>query len=128
MEISLYLAKLFGLYMLIVAVLFTIRQDLLQKIAQEIAQSPMTIAFSGAFNLIGGLAILVGHPVWGYQWQCIISILAVLMVIKGIIRIGFPEVTSYVISALIQNKNYITTVFLITALIGLFLIVHGFTG
>ena len=128
MEISLYLAKLFGLYMLIVSILLTIRQDLLQKIAQEIAESPMIIVFTGALNLLGGLAILIGHPVWGYQWPCVISLLAVLMLIKGIVRIGFPEATTSCITALIQNKNYLTTIFLITALIGLFLTVHGFTG
>lgn len=127
MEVSIFLAKLFGLYMLIVAILLTIRQDLMQKVSETILSNTGLLMFSGALNLLGGLSVLIGNPVWGLEWPCVITILGLLMIVKGIMRIGFPEVVARIATSILQNKNALTTILLITALLGLYLTVQGFS-
>ena len=47
---------------------------------------------TGYITLLMGLITVVLHNVWTYDWPVIITILGWSTLIKGIMKVGFPEV------------------------------------
>lgn len=89
MELSIFLAKVFGLYSVIVCAAVFFKRRELEAVLQEFEKSRLFAFFSGAMALLLGLAIVVGHAVWEFDWRILITVLGWLTVIKGVIRLFF---------------------------------------
>jgi len=124
MELSLFLAKLFGLYMLIIAAMGFFRQDQFKLTVRHIMSSEGVVALAGIINLILGLAILIGHPIWELNWRGLITLLGVFSIIKGIMRLAFPQQEQKIVSAMIGQGYWIVMV--IVAILGAYLAYNGF--
>ena len=61
MELSLFLAKLFGLYLLTVAVLWVVRGEAISKVLEEFFASRPMLFLSGLLALAVGIAMVIGH-------------------------------------------------------------------
>ena len=92
MELSLFLAKLFGLYLLIVAVLWAVRGEVISKVMEEFFTNGPMLFLSGLLSLVVGIAMAISHSVWEMSWRGLITLMGYLAIVKGISRIGFPEV------------------------------------
>ena len=90
MELSLFLAKLFGIYLLVMAVLFVVRGDVIAKVIEEFFSSRPMLFLSGLLALSVGIAMAVSHSVWELSWRGLITLFGYLSIVKGIVRIGFP--------------------------------------
>ncbi len=124
MELSIFLAKLLGIYMLIVAVVWIVRKDQLDKSIKEIASSRSLIVFSGMMNILFGLAIAIGHPLWQLNWIGLITLIGYLMIFTGIMRLAFPEnIQDHMLN--VVKKGYWPIV-VILIVIGAFLTYSGF--
>lgn len=91
MGLSIFLAKLIGLYLLIVAAIWIFRKDQFDKSIRDIASSRGLIVLSGVMSLLSGLAIAIGHSIWQFSWIGLITLLGYLMIIQGVVRLIFPE-------------------------------------
>ncbi len=91
MELSIFLAKLLGLYLLIIAGLWVIQKDQVDHALRDLLSSRGLLLFSGAVNIVAGLAIVIGHPVWEMNWQGLISLLGYVILLQGILRFGFAD-------------------------------------
>jgi len=60
MELSLFLAKIFGLYLLTLAVLWVVRGEAISKVLEEFFASRPMLFQSGLL----ALAMVIGHSVW----------------------------------------------------------------
>lgn len=127
MELSIFLAKLIGLYMLIVALIMLFRKERFDFVLKDIFSSPGLIAFSGALALISGLAIAIGHPVWDLSWRLGITLIGYLAILQGIARLAFPEAVSKV-SRIVTDVRYHWFVFLFVFAVGVFFTYNGFFG
>ncbi len=92
MELSLFLAKLFGIYLLIMAVLWAVRGEAISKVIEEFFASGPMLFLSGLIALAVGIAMAIGHSVWELNWRGLITLFGYLSIAKGIARISFPEV------------------------------------
>lgn len=126
MELSLYLAKVFGLYLLIMAVFFAFRREQLEASIRDLFSSQGMLLVSGALALILGLMIVIAHPVWECSWRVVITILGYLGILKGIMRICYPKAAKEA-AFKIMNKCSHCRLIIVLAL-ALFLIYHGFRG
>jgi hypothetical protein len=127
METSIFLAKLVGLYLLIIAIVLNARRDIFLKSVMAYCANPGLIITGGTLSLLGGLAVLIGHPIWTLDWRGLITILGLLTFIKGIVHLACPEFVFFLASNIIQNKHYYFIYLLIIALIGLYLSAKGFS-
>ncbi len=91
MELSIFLAKWLGIYMLAMALIALVRKEQFHRVMRSISASEGILALAGSINLLGGIALLIGHPVWELSWRVLITLLGVLAVIQGILRLGFTE-------------------------------------
>ncbi len=104
MELSLFLAKLFGLYLLTVAVLWVVRGEAISKVLEEFFASRPMLFLSGLLALAVGIAMVIGHPVWELNWRGLITLIGYLSIAKGIARIGYPEVPQKAVGFLLKGN------------------------
>jgi len=126
MELSLFLAKLFGIYLLIVAVLWAVRRDEISKSVEELFGSRPMLFLSGLLALAVGIAMAISHSVWELNWRGLITVFGYLSIVKGIARIAFPEMPKKTIGLLLKDNRVWILVSLALALGG-YLTWVGFT-
>ncbi len=91
METSLFLAKLLGPFFVIVGIGLLINPDRYRIAAAEVVDSRALLYGFGALALGGGLAIVLTHNVWVWDWPVIITVIGWLMIVRGTSRILFPQ-------------------------------------
>lgn len=125
MELSIFFARLFGLYCLIFAAIWICRQKEMNAVMKSIISSEALIAFSGILDILFGLVIVLVHPLWVWNWRLIITLLGYLILIRGIVRLAFPAfVEEYALKVL---KHGIWIPLAIVAALGIILTCLGFT-
>jgi len=89
MDITIFLARFLGGFYLIFGLLFIITRQLGKTI--EMTENKSFVISTGYISLLLGLATVVLHNVWVWDWKVAITILGWSTLIKGILKIGFPE-------------------------------------
>ena len=105
MELSLFLAKRFGIYLLVLAVLFVVRGELIAKVIEEFFAIRPMLFLSGLLALTVGIAMAVSYSVWELSWRGLITLFGYLSIAKGIVRIGFPEVPKKTTSFFVKSST-----------------------
>lgn len=125
MDISLFLAKYLGLYLLIIALIWILRKNQFEIYIKYVLTSPGLLALSGALSLLFGLAIVIVHPQWPLSWESAITFIGYLSIFKGILRLGFPmQIQS---KALVMIQHWSWLIIVIIAGLGAYLTYHGFS-
>lgn len=124
MGLSLFFAKLLGIYFLIVAADLILRRHELEKAVKDFATSKGLLIFSGSYALLLGLAIVISHPVYEWSWRGLITLIGYLLIVKGCIRFAFP---SYLQKRLVSffDRGY-WAIFAILLILGIYLTYSGF--
>jgi hypothetical protein len=91
MELSLFLAKLIGIYLLVIGVIFVVRRDTMLGVVDEFLANRPAMFLSGAIALVLGIAIAIGHSVWEPNWRGLVTAIGYLSIAKGVARIAFPN-------------------------------------
>ena len=126
MDLSIFLAKLFGLYFLIISLLLLmIRQERMLETTKALVKQPELIFFMSIINLGVGLALIIGHNIWILDWRVIITLLGWLILIRGIINIYSPTFAAKSIK-IIENKPLYYFILVIYLVIGVYLTYVGF--
>jgi hypothetical protein len=125
MEISLFLAKLLGLYCVIMAVSMLVRTDFWRSMLADYLKIPALFGVSAFINIIFGLLIVLSHNIWEWSWQVVITIIGWLSLLKGLYGLFFIESIRSLVNR-IKDSNWLTYLAIFSLLIGLFLIYYGF--
>jgi len=91
MDTSLFLAKLIGPIFLIVGIGLLLNRDRYRAVVDEVMSSHTLLYIFGAIALTGGLAIVLTHNIWVWDWPVIITIVGWLMIVRGSLRIVIPQ-------------------------------------
>jgi len=91
METTLFLAKFWGWLLVIVGLIFLLRKKTLMEEIFKIAEDKSFALISGYLALIIGLVTVILHYVWVADWPVMITIFGWLSLLKGVVRMGFPE-------------------------------------
>lgn len=126
MEVSLFLAKFLGLYMVIIAAIWITRKAQFDEGVRIIIASDATFYLSGALNLITGLLIVIAHPIWKLNWQGLITLLGYFSIFQGILRLSFSKPIKKIIIASIKSASWYWIAFLL--IIGSILTYYGFSS
>lgn len=126
MELSMFLAKLLGLYMLVVAADLLFRRRELEGAVRDFASSKGLLVFSGSVSLLLGLAIVIGHPYYEMNFQGLITLLGYLLVLRGIWRMAFPSRIQKKMLSCFQKGH--KGIFLLILILGAYLTYVGFNG
>lgn len=89
MEITIFFARFLGGFYLIFGLLF-LGAKYLGKVI-EMTEDKAFVISTGYISLLLGLATVILHNLWVPDWRIAITILGWSTLIKGILKIGFPE-------------------------------------
>ncbi|MFH1909786.1 MAG: hypothetical protein ABIJ72_01150 [bacterium] len=89
MEISIFFAQFWGGFFLVFGLLSLITKQLGRTI--EMTENKAFVISTGYISFLMGLVTVILHNVWVADWRIAITILGWGTLLKGIGKIGFPE-------------------------------------
>ncbi len=126
METTLFLAKVFGLYLLAMGLLMALRRKELSATVEALADNRPLVFLVGVLVLILGLVLVVSHNVWIAGWPLVVTVLSWLVLTKALAYLLLPfEVTARLVRWLNRPAWFVMGGALWAAL-GFFLAGKGF--
>lgn len=89
MDVSIIFARFLGGFFLIFGLL-ALKEKLLGKVISMTKDRSFVIS-TGYITLLMGLVTVVLHNIWVADWRIIITVLGWFTLIKGVMKVGFPE-------------------------------------
>src|SRR5262249_31439815 len=126
MSTSIFLARLIGPVMALVGVSLIVNEAAFRKMAQEFLLSPALIFFSGMILMPAGLAVLLSHNVWTFDWRVIVTFLRWGGVSTGALRVFAPDRATDVGKKLLNRKAFTTGAAAFWLVVGAVLCYFGF--
>lgn len=126
MELSIFLAKLLGLYLLIASIAILVNHKPFNKLLNEYVKNLPAVFFQSVFALLFGLALVISHNVWTGDWRVIVTVIGWLALLKGVAHLFAPQ------AAIKKGVDFYhatsPVIFVITTLLGAYLTYIGFTA
>lgn len=91
MELSLFLAQLFGLTMIIFVIAVFIRPVVIDSMMRDLKNNSLTVAMTSFITVVAGLAVVLSHNIWEFSWVGLVTFIGWATLIKGISLIAFPD-------------------------------------
>ena len=120
-ELTIVFAQLWGSFFIIFGVLSIVTKQLGRTI--ELTEDQGFVISTGYISMLMGLVTVILHNIWVFDWPVLITILGWGTMIKGITKIGFPQLINKQ-SQRFKKKQFISAFFLI--ILGLFLLIMSF--
>ncbi|MBI1866531.1 MAG: hypothetical protein HY005_01655 [Candidatus Staskawiczbacteria bacterium] len=126
MELSIFLANIFGLSIVAVSLSLLLNPKNVKKISDSM-ENGITLFYTGIVSFVIGTAMILNHNIWVYDWRLIITILGWAILVKGIIRLFLPKMAINM-SKKIINSQWIPLILVAGVILGCVLIYFGFTS
>lgn len=110
MEFTIFFARLWGSFFIIFGLLFIITRQLGKTI--EMTDDKAFVISTGYITMLMGLVTVILHNIWVAGWEVVITILGWSTLLKGIMKIGFPEHIRKQAQRF-KKKQWLSAVFLI---------------
>ena len=91
MDLSHFLASFLGLYYLIFGVILLFRKETVLRSVEDFYSSRSFLLLGGIMALFLGIAIVLTHSIWIFNWQGLVSLIGYLAIFKGIMMLGFAD-------------------------------------
>ena len=125
MDISIYLARVFGIYLVIACVAMFINKKHLPRILEGFSNNLGLIVFSGFMHLLFGLLVVVAHNVWAPDFRGLVTLMGWAGVIKGGLRVLVPTKISRLGEKFAGGKKLIIWG-IVWLVVGIYLLCSGF--
>lgn len=126
MDNSIFIARIFGLYYLIIGAGIMLNRKSFQQLLDDFCKSTALVFFAGLLALVVGLAIILTHNIWVANWTVLITILGWGALIKGIWMVVFPGTVFKFMQSYRKNKNILIVQSIIVLILGAVLTFLGF--
>lgn len=119
---TIFLANIIGWYFVIIGLYLVLKHDQLKPAVKELLKNPGVFFLMATVTLILGLLLVASHNIWVMGWPVIITLIAWITLIKGLIRLFFPSVVHNIAKNMLENAMLMKIMGLIVLIIGLFLL------
>ena len=127
--LTIYLAKLLGLYCIIVALAMSANKQQALKTVNEWVRSPPLMMLTSAITLALGLALVVGHNVWsGGALPITVTVVGWLTLIKGLAFLAIPPAQMIKLYDGLQYERFFFVYMGVTLALGFYLSVAAFSA
>ena len=127
MAISIYLARVFGIYLVVACVAMLLNRKHLSKILEGFSGNLGLVVFSGFIHLFLGLLVVVAHNVWTPDFRGLVTLMGWAGVVKGGLRVLAPTKISRLGEEFAGGKKLVVWG-IVWFVVGLYLIYAGFFG
>ncbi len=126
MQPVVFIARLVGPLFAVIGVGILLNQKLYTDMIGQAVLVPVMIYLFGVMALLAGLAILNAHRAWTADWRVIITLLGLLMVIAGFVRIVLPGIAAVLAISFYSGSGGMAIVGIIVLVIGVYLSFEGY--
>lgn len=119
MDMSIFLAKFWGWYLIIIFVILTFNPKRIKQIFADLRNERFLIIVSSIAIIIGLLNILV-HNIWEPNWKLIITLIGWFSLLEGVALFTFPKRTVKRLNFI--NIKFIQVIYMMLFLLGVFLL------
>ena len=121
-----YLSRLLGVFLLVTAASEWTQLGLLSVIAPMMVDQPALLWVSGMLTFVSGLAIVLGHNVWGDPAAAVVSLLGWMMTLKGAALLLIPATGWTALLGAMHYPTHSGVYTIVPALTGAYLTYAGF--
>ncbi|MCD6471294.1 hypothetical protein J7K86_02075 [bacterium] len=121
-DTTIFLAQFWGWLLVIVGLIFLLKKRMLLDEISRLFEDKNYTLLTGWLALILGLFTVILHNVWTADWRVVITIFGWLSLIKGIARMGFPELPQKAASTFKNKPALMQVLLIICVLLGAWLI------
>lgn len=125
MSTSIFLAQAFGIYFAIMTVALLVNHASIVKIVNETPPTSFVTFLAGIFTVILGIVLVLFHNVWVPHWPVVITILAWVTLIKGVMLIVYPNYIDWAKKYIFNTKLY-SMYWIFTLVLAVFFLCKGF--
>ncbi len=126
MELSIYLAQLFGLYFLIAGVIVMARQKSFMHIMTDMLGSRGLLTIVALCQLFAAIALVLAHPIFEITWQGLITAIGVWIGVEALFYLTMPYTRLVKLVKLFGTPTWFTSGGLLSILMGAYLTGKGF--
>jgi hypothetical protein len=126
MQTSLFLAQMLGPLFLVMGAGMLLNRDGYREMAEEFLDSRALIYIAGLAAFLPGLAIVLVHNVWVFDWRLIVTLFGWLGLIGGIFRILFPQAVSEIGERMLSSGAAIVAGAIVVLAVGGVLTFYGY--
>jgi len=127
MELSIFLAKIMGAYMVLTGLSALVKRKWLMQAVKQMARSSHIIYVIAAFELVVGLALVLSHNVWDGSWRVVVTIFGWLTLLEGIFYLFVRQsVVAKLLGWFSRADWFYTLISLASIVIGGYLVYQGF--
>ena len=123
---ALFLAKLFGLYFIIVGVVVLVRRRAMMPTVTSLLANRAMLLVLGAVEIIAGLAIVLTYPQISFDIRGILSVIGYMMIVEGIIYLAAPVKMVQKMIRKFNRPSWYLSGGLLAVLLGVYLAAVGF--
>ena len=123
MDVSLFLAKFWGWYLIIFFVVLSFNPKRIKQIFEDLKDEKFLIMASFIAIIVGLLNILF-HNIWELNWKLIITLIGWIALFKGLSLFIFPKRTILWLD--IINIKFVQLIYMLLFFLGLFLLNMGY--
>lgn len=126
MDLSIFLAQLFGLYFLIAGVIVMFRQRSFMHVMTDLLGSRGLLMIVALCQLFAGLSLVLSHPVFSADWRGLITLIGIWIMVEGIFYLTMPYTRLVKFVKMFSTSTWFTSGGLISIVMGAYLTGKGF--
>ncbi|MGB2629916.1 MAG: hypothetical protein WBD24_00735 [Candidatus Omnitrophota bacterium] len=128
MDVSIFLAKLIGPYLIIVSVGVLLNLEFYRKMVDDFVKNAAVLYIGGVLALFFGLLLVLFHNKWTLSWTLIITIMGWIGILKGVWLIVFPKMMAKISIEYFKKTAVLIVHLAIVFILGVILTVMGFVA
>ncbi|MDQ2954404.1 MAG: hypothetical protein M3R18_05625 [Pseudomonadota bacterium] len=126
MQTSIFLAKLIGPILVTIGVAMLLNRAHYRAMADGAVRNQALTYFAGVLGMFAGLAVVLTHNVWTLNWPVIITLLGWLALVRGAIRVLFPERAEALAIKMLARDNVLIGSVIVALALGVILSFFGY--
>lgn len=124
--LSIFLAKLLGLYFLVSGIVIWARQKSLIPAVAQLGENRAVILVVALLELLAGLAILIAHPYFTADWRGIITFVGAWMIAESLLLLFAPDARVRKFIRYFNRPTWYASGAVLSIVLGLYLAGTGF--
>lgn len=127
MELTILLAKVFGIYLIVGGIAIWMRRRYFAPVLGAFVHDPLIRLVVGTLELVAGLFIVLSHNAWGTAPAAIVSLFGWMLTIEGALYMILSDKTVEKLIGALNRPIWYMVGGPLALLVGLYLVAFGFS-
>jgi len=126
MDKSIFLAQFIGPYIIVIGIGLLFNFKVYQKIMEDFFKNAALVYVTGLLTFVAGLAIVLAHNRWGWDWYIMITLFGWNVLIKGVWLVIFPGSSAKMAALFVKHRKSVVIPWVVMLAIGILLTYRGY--